>query len=559
MRITAVKRQGKLDNILCIFWYSTDQRSNFTVAKALVTDLLTYTFQNACAYIKCFPRKSNITQEKLFSAPLFVGLINEKNLSVGHRILLQVENRDMDPHKVSKWEIANIDKRGQNAITQTADKNRVVEFTVCIPAMFNYRNAAQLVEKLEMVRLLGAGRVVLYNFYVGSNVRSVLQYYTQEWAAGNETLEVVVHDWKLPPLRLHYRGQLATVEDCLYRYGWLSKYMVFDDLDEFIVPLRHENWSELIAEREKLKPGYAAFMFLSTTMNLDHSSPESDFKADAFRYESSVLGITKRDDLIYPVIQRTKLIVNPRKIESLAVHHVYEGYGPTDLIPVDQGLVYHYRRPLQICGTEIEDTRVSRKYGNRLLVRLKSVWSKLKGVSFGWKLSRSSFKDTCIQKAKAEKKLSENKQLSKVESNPQKSKVLPQVENKLQNDKPSPQVDNNSQKDKPSPQVDNNSQKDKPSPQIDNNPQNDKPSPQVDNNSQKDKPSPQVDNNSQKDKPSPQIDNNPQNDKPSPQVDNNSQKDKPSPQVDNNSQKDKPPPPKDNNPQKDKTIATGRL
>ncbi|GFR88103.1 UDP-galactose:beta-D-galactoside beta-1,4-galactosyltransferase [Elysia marginata] len=382
VRISAIKTRGNLDSILCILWYSSDQNSNFTVVRALVRDLQSYGNKNTCAYIKCSLPRGNLSIYN--DAPVYIGLINEKSLSEGYKVLLRVENRGMDPYRVYRHFSAGTSQNySMDSTTQTPNKDRVVEFTVCIPALWDYDNAAQMVEKLEMVGLLGAGRVVLYNTSIGSNVRAVLEFYSRLWANGNGTLEVVVHSWKLPDLSIHYKGQIAAMDDCLYRYGWLSKYMVFDDLDEFIVPQRHDNWSQLIAEREKLNPRHAAFMFRCTVMNKDHTSPVPGFEADALRYGSSVLSFTQRDVYISGPVNKSKIIVNPRKVESIGVHHVYEGYETTDIIPPEDGLLYHYRLPLRGCDPEVKDEYVFRKFGKRLLERLKSVWSQLEGVALG--------------------------------------------------------------------------------------------------------------------------------------------------------------------------------
>ena len=412
VRITAIKKEGKLEDILCVLWYSSDQSSNFTIVRALVKDLQSYGVQPTCAYIKCF--LDGKERDKTLKAPVYVGLINEKSPLAQHRILLPVENRDMDPDKVNTETTADPNKTVSVDSVKKPKKNRVVEFTVCIPTMHRYRKAAQLVEKLEMVRLLGAGRVVLYDTSAASNVRSVVNFYTREWAEGRETLEVVVHSWKLPSLYIHYNGQVAAVDDCLYRYGWLSKYMVFNDLDELIIPLRHENWSQLIAERERLRPGSAAFMFRNVFVHADHFSPQQGFGAEARRFGSSVLGFTHRDSYIYWAICRSKLILNPRKIESIGVHHVYEGYGPTDVIPEDQGLLYHFRLPyrLEPCKWEVQDSRLSMKFGKRLLARLKSIWSKLPGVSLGYAMPRyNTTRTNCIQESEAVKKTITNKRI----------------------------------------------------------------------------------------------------------------------------------------------------
>ncbi|GFO12908.1 upf0392 protein f13g3.3-like isoform x2 [Plakobranchus ocellatus] len=252
-----------------------------------------------------------------------------------------------------------------------------------------------LVEKLEMSRLLGAGRVVLYNTSIKPNVDAVLRMYTQEFAAGREKLEVIVHSWNLPPITMHYWGQIAAMEDCLYRYKWSSRYMVFTDMDEFIIPFHHASWSELIADREKLRPGSAAFKIRSTVMRKDHSSSAKGFETEAFNYRSEVLRVTDRDDYIWPEVDRTKVIVNPAKIESLEVHGVYKGYGPTDNVPPEQALLYHYRLPLRKTCTDIRDTRVADKYGQRLVQGLKAAWAKLKDVPSGWNPTNETERAHC--------------------------------------------------------------------------------------------------------------------------------------------------------------------
>ena len=94
--------------------------------------------------------------------------------------------------KIFKQRISVRNRTGSNA--------RVVEFTVCLPVVFRYQNAVELVQKLEMMRRLGADRVILYNFYVRPNVAEVLRLYTNtsDWAAGREMLEHTVHPWQPP-------------------------------------------------------------------------------------------------------------------------------------------------------------------------------------------------------------------------------------------------------------------------------------------------------------------------------------------------------------------------
>ncbi|GFO14480.1 UDP-galactose:beta-d-galactoside beta-1,4-galactosyltransferase [Plakobranchus ocellatus] len=399
VRITVVKKLGvPVTNALCVLWYSTDEKAKPHFVKAVVRDLQSYNFKNACGYIKCVLKVGESKEEEI---PLHVSLVDGTDIGSGLKVTLPIENRLI--HKNVEKSIG-IAKPADNK----TESGQVVEFTVCIPTMYRFGNAGMLVEKLEMSRLLGAGRVVLYKTSVKPNVEAVLKMYMREFAAGRETLEVVTHSWKQPPITLHYWGQIAAIDDCLYRYKWNSRFMVFTDLDEFIIPLHHATWSELIADREKLSPGNAAFMIRSSVMTKDHSSPAKGFEAEALHYYSEVLRLTERDDYIWPPIQKSKVIINPAKIESIGVHHVYEGYGLTDIVPPDQAMLFHYRLPTTEACKRVKDTRVVDKYGQKLVVRLKAAWAKLKDVSSGWTPTNKTNKAKCQVKLSGQKQIAED-------------------------------------------------------------------------------------------------------------------------------------------------------
>ena len=51
---------------------------------------------------------------------------------------------------------------------------------------------------------------------------------------------------------MHYYGQLAAANDCLYRYMYTSQYIAFIDLDELIVPRGNlTTWGQLFDQLEK--------------------------------------------------------------------------------------------------------------------------------------------------------------------------------------------------------------------------------------------------------------------------------------------------------------------
>ncbi|GFO18183.1 upf0392 protein f13g3.3-like isoform x1 [Plakobranchus ocellatus] len=378
VRIVAIKKLGeRITNLMCVFCELLGQNSSNTV-KATVKDLPEHhNTEHTAAVITC-----PISREDKDKVPAWIGLFDDRDASSQPKVILPIEALYTQNQREQTNETVTINR--------TAGERTKVEFTLCIPAMVNYQNAAQLVEKIEMSRLLGVRRVVFYNNSISENVDAVLRMYIKDWAEGRESLEVVVYPWQLPlviqdghekPLDIHYFGQMASIDHCLHRYRRFTSYTIFSDLDEFIIPLRHNNLSQLISERKSLNNSYIGFMFQSTVFNHNRPSPGKGFEAEARRYGSAVLGLISRDDYFFPVKVRSKVIVDPSKVEVMGIHFIWKGSGRTDNVPMEQGMVSHYRAPLKICEKQVNDTRVVEKFGSKLVARLKHVWSRLHDLS----------------------------------------------------------------------------------------------------------------------------------------------------------------------------------
>lgn len=176
-------------------------------------------------------------------------------------------------HRCPQQQASNETDRREHASSATADNEGVTEdsrsrsnndaesllrddrldFAVCVPPLFGDISAATLVQFVELSRLLGANHVV---FYVVEQQWRAEPPYT-EWispsSTGRPVSEVVrqVLDryatlglvttvkWQLPAAvadSIWYGGQLIAVNDCLYRTSHAFRYVVFNDLDEFVVP-----------------------------------------------------------------------------------------------------------------------------------------------------------------------------------------------------------------------------------------------------------------------------------------------------------------------------------
>ncbi|KAL7068196.1 hypothetical protein ACR3K2_13670 [Cryptosporidium serpentis] len=111
-----------------------------------------------------------------------------------------------------------------------------------------------LIEFFEAYRLLGIGRITMYNNYLplGSAVSKIIHYYSN--IAG--FIEVVPYTLPLIPYKEVWDyAQISMIQDCLLRHTGKSKYVLFIDTDEYLLPtvpgIRLPSLFNMILERKK--------------------------------------------------------------------------------------------------------------------------------------------------------------------------------------------------------------------------------------------------------------------------------------------------------------------
>ncbi|XP_034432942.1 uncharacterized protein LOC117756506 [Hippoglossus hippoglossus] len=157
-----------------------------------------------------------------------------------------------------------------------------VNFTVCISSLFaDYNNVLQFAQTLEMYRLLGVGRVVIYNTSCGPELERLLQIYSQDGF-----LEIVpwpIHQHLNPSKGwlfsehggdVHYFGQLATLNECIYRSMERSRYVLLNDIDEIIMPYQHDNLMSMMNMLQEQHPNAGVFIIEN------HFFPKKPFEGD---------------------------------------------------------------------------------------------------------------------------------------------------------------------------------------------------------------------------------------------------------------------------------------
>lgn len=223
-------------------------------------------------------------------------------------------------------------------------------FGVCLQTpLFKLSSLQVLVDFIEMNRLLGAEMFTMYAVNIGTSLDSKLLTQLKQAYAEEGILEVVelngVFKRESP---LHYYGELLAINDCLYRNMHQSRYLVFQDLDEIIVPRKHTTWQEAIEEMDPTgrKSGYVfknMYFVLSESHVLErYVHGQQQCKEMRMPLYLKSLNRVKCD---YRHFDRSKYIVRPKLIQDLDIHGIctpVKGYWQY-YVPGEIGGNFHYR------------------------------------------------------------------------------------------------------------------------------------------------------------------------------------------------------------------------
>ena len=132
-------------------------------------------------------------------------------------------------------------KNGGTGTYQVNNSNLIV----CVkPVHSFYKNYIELIEFIEINKILGVSKFMIYNETMSPEVSCVLNYYK-----GHENILTIL-PWELmEPLEkgeIQNRGCLAALNDCIYRNMNDFGYLMQIDLDEFIIPHIHESIPDML-------------------------------------------------------------------------------------------------------------------------------------------------------------------------------------------------------------------------------------------------------------------------------------------------------------------------
>ncbi|KAJ6652642.1 hypothetical protein lerEdw1_011237 [Lerista edwardsae] len=260
-----------------------------------------------------------------------------------------------------------------------------VQFTVCVSTMFGkYNNILQFLQSMEMYKILGVDKVVIYKTGCSQLMEKVLDFYVAEgtveiipWPI-DSYLKVSIH-WRylMDGKDIGYYGQITALNDCIYRNMYKSRYVLLNDMDEIILPVKYRNWKTMMQELQKQNPASGIFVFENHIFPKTIFTPISPVNISSW---SAVPGINILEHVIREpdrkqISNPSKMIVDPTKVIQTSVHSVLKSYGGSVAVPIDVALVYHCRVPLQAALPRqflIKDTTIWR-YNRSLIANVNKV------------------------------------------------------------------------------------------------------------------------------------------------------------------------------------------
>ncbi|CAD1476127.1 unnamed protein product [Heterotrigona itama] len=281
------------------------------------------------------------------------------------------------------------------------------QFTLCIKGLdFDEDISAKIVAFVELHRILGAEHFYFYVFNVHANVLRVLRLYERSnvirWF--NLTLPGDLPNEKTARRRLlaediwiKRRMELIPYNHCFYDNLHQSEFVLPIDVDEAIVPVRRDNWHELLLD-ERIKLGRNFKDFASYAVRnvyffpeLQQTSAGNQTDRPSF-HDDTLAGLdyldTIRTACISPEGDSVKSFVSTRRALTVHNHYALTTLNPSTRrahhFDPDDVLKHHHRacddRHLD-CEVMMEDVRVDEsatKYADQLKRRMRVFFNDLK-------------------------------------------------------------------------------------------------------------------------------------------------------------------------------------
>lgn len=214
-----------------------------------------------------------------------------------------------------------------------SDEESYCKYDLSICAMFQ-NEAEYLKEWIEYHRLLGVQRFYLYNNNSTDNYEQVLKPYIKEGI-------VELTNWPSPPDLEWIPYQKKAYNHCIGKTTYQTRWLAIIDVDEFIVPHKHNNLLDFLKTYENMGGVMISWQFFGT--NGLKSIPSNQLMIESLTKKAFVDHVWNRN---------YKCIVKPHRVKKYLVHGGYyisgyhavttRGYGGVQPPIVDEIQINHY-------------------------------------------------------------------------------------------------------------------------------------------------------------------------------------------------------------------------
>lgn len=376
IRVLAATRTRGSDRVHCAYWYTNKDGGHHQRQEPIVVQANNkvirenWNLKYSATFVLCPLFLYNIGRR--VPVPDYVSIVvgkawNGSEEQVGNR--LPVLNRNAD---------GGADR----------EANIVDGFAVCVkPLHYHFNRAMQLIEFIELNRILGVTHFTFYNHTIGPEVDCVLRDYARR---GIVTLLPWQHLEMVSQKEIRTEGLFAAINDCLYRNMYRYRYVLMIDIDEFIVPHRNATLTDVMRESlrriDTSKAG--SFSFMNSFYYLQWPD---DSNARELPVSLVTLQKTQRRAKFHPHKQRSKCIVVPRHVVEMGNHFVWEflpGKGAVNF-PPDVAYLHHYR----VCEFGGDDCVRTQSVTDRTIYRYKN--DLVRSVVHQLNLSRNTGPEDC--------------------------------------------------------------------------------------------------------------------------------------------------------------------
>ena len=177
---------------------------------------------------------------------------------------------------------------------------------------------------IEFIEMNKALEVDLVSLYLMPGMDKNMTQHLQERYSKDGALNLKMYQWKEMPMWsiLHYNGQLLAIHDCMYRNMYQVEYLIVTDLDELIIPFKHENYMDMINSfKARSWSSTHSYRFLNRFFAINASQPPTLPNCNGLTLPK-YFHRTNQLKCLYNIYLRPKYIMRPQLVVQVAVHGV---------------------------------------------------------------------------------------------------------------------------------------------------------------------------------------------------------------------------------------------